>query len=90
LSEETKVRDLRKRIIVVERNERNGLLIIPMGVFLVGAGLIFSALGCSRLVYFGGIFVSLLGVFSTVLGFYVSVHYAHQYNNLMRELERTL
>ena len=90
LSEEAKVRDLRKRIIVVVRNERNGLLIIPMGVFLVGVGLIFSALGCSNLAYFGGIFVSLLGVFSTVLGFYVSVHYAHQYNNLMRELERTL
>ena len=89
LSEEAK-RDLRERIMVVARNERNGLLIIPMGVFLAGAGLIFGALGNSGLAYVVGIFVSVLGVFSTVFGFYVSVHYAHQYNNLLKELERTL
>ena len=89
LSEEAK-RDLRERIMVVARNERNGLLIIPIGVFLAGAGLIFGALGTSGLAYVVGIFVSVLGVFSTVFGFYVSVHYAHQYNNLLKELERTL
>jgi hypothetical protein len=81
---------LKERIIVVARNERNGLLIIPMGVFLVGAGLIFSAIGSSGLAYFGGIFVSVLGIFSTLFGFYVTVHYAHQYNNLLKELEHTL
>jgi hypothetical protein len=81
---------LRERIIVVARNERNGLLIIPMGVFLAGAGLIFGAIWRNGLAYFGGLFVSALGIFSTLFGFYVTVHYAHQYNNLLKELERTL
>jgi hypothetical protein len=81
---------LRERITDVERNERNGLLIIPMGVFLVGVGLIFSVIGNSGLAYFGGIFVSVLGIFSTLFGFYVAVHYAHEYNDLLKELERTL
>ena len=90
LSEKAKVRDLEKRIIVVARNEKNGLLIIPMSVFLVGAGLIFSTMGAivnSGLAYIGGIFVSALGIFSTLFGFYVTVHYANQYNNLLKELE---
>ena len=81
---------LKERIIVVAKNERNGLLIIPMGVFLAGAGLIFSAIGHSGLAYFGGISISVLGIFSTLFGFYVTVHYAHQYNRLLRELEHTL
>jgi hypothetical protein len=81
---------LRERIIDVARNERNGLLIIPIGVFLAGAGLIFSAIGNSELAYFGGIFVSALGIFSTLFGFYVAAHYAHQYNDLLKELEHTL
>lgn len=90
LSEDTKLIDLRERIIDVARNERNGLLIIPMGVFLVGTGLIFSVIGNNSLAYIGGIFVSVLGIFSTMFGFYVSVHYAHQYNNLLKELEHAL
>jgi hypothetical protein len=90
LPEEAKLRDLKEKILVVARNERNGLLIIPMGVFLAGAGLIFSVVWNSELSYFGGIFVSVLGIFSTLLGFYVTVHYAHQYNKLLRELEHTL
>jgi hypothetical protein len=81
---------LRKKIMDVARNERNGLLIIPIGVFLVGAGLIFSVLWRSGLAYFGGIFVSALGIFSTLLGFHVITHYAHQYNDLLKELEHTL
>jgi hypothetical protein len=81
---------LRETIIEVARNERNGLLIIPMGVFLVCAGLILSVVGSSGFAYFGGISVSALGVFSTLFGFYVAVHYAHQYNKLLEELERTL
>jgi hypothetical protein len=64
------------------------LLIIPIGVFLAGAGLIFSAIGNSELAYFGGIFVSALGIFSILLGFYVAAHHAHQYNDLLKELER--
>jgi hypothetical protein len=87
LSDEAK---LKERIVEVARNERNGLLIIPMGVFLVSAGLIFSVIGSSGLAYFGGIFVSVLGIFSTLFGFYVAVHYAYQYNDLLKELERKL
>jgi hypothetical protein len=90
LSDDAKLKDLRERIIDVARNERNGLLIIPMGVFLAGSGLIFSVIGSSGLAYFGGILVSMLGIFSTLFGFYVTVHYAHQYNNLLKELEHTL
>jgi hypothetical protein len=90
LSDDAKLKDLRERIIDVARNERNGLLIIPMGVFLAGSGLIFSVIGSSGLAYFGGILVSMLGIFSTLFGFYVAVHYAHQYNNLLKELEHTL
>jgi len=87
LSNEAK---LEERIVEVARNERNGLLIISMGVFLVSAGLIFSVIGSSELAYFGGIFVSVLGIFSTLFGFYVAVHYAYQYNDLLKELERKL
>ena len=87
LSDDTK---LREKIIDVARNERNGLLIILVGVFLVGAGLIFSALVKSGLSYFGGISISALGIFSTLFGFYVSVHYARKYNDLLKELEHTL
>jgi hypothetical protein len=87
LSDEAK---LKERIVEVARNERNGLLIISMGVFLVSAGLIFSVIGSSGLAYFGGIFVSVLGIFSTLFGFYVAVHYAYQYNDLLKELERKL
>jgi len=71
----------------VARNERNGLLIFQMGVVLVSAGVIISVLGNNSLAYIGGIFFMVLGTFSTVFGFYVSVHYAHQYNNLLKELD---
>jgi hypothetical protein len=90
LSEDAKLNDLREKIIDVARNERNGLLIIPLGVLLVGAGLIFSVIGESGLAYIGGVFVSVLGVFSTLFGFYVTVHYARQYNKLLKELEQKL
>ena len=89
LSDAAKLKDLKERIIDVARNERNGLLIIPLGVFLVGTGLIFSAMGNSGLAYFGGISVLLLGIFSTLLGFCLTAHYAHKYNDLLRELEHT-
>jgi hypothetical protein len=90
LSDDAKLNDLKKRIIDVATNERNGLLIIIMGVFLAGSGLIFSAIGKSWIAYFGGILVSVLGVFSTLFGFYEVLHYAHQYNDLLRELEHKL
>jgi hypothetical protein len=77
---------LRERIIDVARSERNGLLVILLGAFLAGAGLIFGVIGNSALAYFGGILVSVLGVFSTFFGFYVTVRCAHQYNDLLREV----
>ena len=87
LSKDVKLRRLRERIIDVARNERNGLLMFQMGVFLVFASVIISVLGNNSLAYVGGILFMVLGTFSTVFGFYVSVHYAHQYNNLLRELD---
>lgn len=77
---------LREKIIDIARNERNGLLIITMGVFLAFSGLIFNFIGGSGLALYGGIVVSALGIFSTLLGFYVAVHYAHIYNELLQEL----
>jgi hypothetical protein len=87
LSEDVKLKSLRERIIDVARNERNGLLIFQMGVFLVFAGVIISVLGNNIVAYVSGIFFIILGTLSTVFGFYVSVHYAHQYNNLLKELD---
>jgi hypothetical protein len=87
LSDDAKLKELRKRIIDVAANERNGLLIIILGVFLAASGLIFTIIGVGELAYFGGISVSALGIFSTLFGFYMAVHYAHQYNVLLKELE---
>lgn len=89
-SEDTKLRDLKERIRDVTINERNGLLIITMGVFLFCLGSVFSAVVDNSFVFIGGIFSSALGIFSTLLGFYVVAHYAHQYNNLQRELDHAL
>ena len=75
------------RIMDVARNERNGLLIFQMGVVLVCAGVVISVLGNNSIAFIGSIFFVALGSLSTVFGFYVSVHYAHQYNNLLRELD---
>ncbi len=69
----------------VVRNERNGLLIFQMGVVLVCAGVVISVLGNNAVAYVGGVFFVVLGTVSTVFGFCVSVHYAHQYNNLLKE-----
>jgi hypothetical protein len=89
LSEDAKLKDLKERIRDVTINERNGLLIIAMGVFLFCLGLVFCAIVNSSLVFIGGIFSSALGIFSTLFGFYVAAHYAHQYNSLQKELEHT-
>jgi hypothetical protein len=90
LPEDAKLRDLTERIRDVTINERNGLLIITMSVFLFCLGLVLSAMVNNSLVFIGGIFSSALVIFSTLLGFYVAVHYAHQYNNLQKELEHAL
>jgi hypothetical protein len=83
LSEDAKSGESEQRIMDAARSERNGLLIILMGVFLVNAGLIVSVIGHSSFAYVGGFFFIILGILSTVFGFYVSIHYAHQYNNLL-------
>lgn len=88
-SEERKNTELIKKVADAARNERNGLLIIPMGIFLVSAGLILCVIRVGGFAYMGGIVISLLGLFSTLFGFYVAVHYAHRYNSLARELEST-
>lgn len=48
-----------------------------------------SAIGKSGFTYFGGISISEFGILSVIIGFYVSVHYAHRYNDLLKELEHT-
>ena len=85
---DTASKELRKRILEAARNERSGLLIIPLGVFITFVGLIFSVIWSSRPAIFAGIFVAALGIFSTFLGFFLTLHYAHRYNDLLRELER--
>ena len=87
LSEGVNSRALSERFMDVVRNERNGLLIFQMGFVLVCAGVVISVLGNNSVAYFGGIFFIVLGTVSTVFGFYLSVHYAHQYNNLLKELD---
>jgi len=87
MSENVNSRTLSERIMDVARNERNGLLIFQMSVVLVCAGVAVSVLGNKSIAYIGGIFFVILGTLSTVFGFYVSVHYAHQYNNLLKELD---
>jgi ABC-type Fe3+-siderophore transport system permease subunit len=90
LSDDMRLKELKDRIIDVAANERNGLLIIILGVFLAVSGLIFTVVVDSGLAHFGGISVSGLGIFMTLFGFYVVVHYTHQYNALLKELGRTL
>ena len=86
--ENKKLNNLKERINDVAKNEKNGLLIIPMGVFLFFAGLIFGTMANSSLEFVAADLVISLGIFSTVFGFYVAIHYAHQHNYLLRELER--
>lgn len=88
MSTDTASKELRKRILEAARNERSGLLIIPLGVFITFAGLIFSVIWSSGLAIYADVFVVALGTFSTFFGFFLTVHYAHRYNDLLRELER--
>jgi len=83
LAEDEKSSDIGQKITDVARSERNGLLIILMGVFLVNAGLIVSVMGDNSIAYVGGISFIILGIFSTMFGFYVSVHYSRQYSKLL-------
>ncbi len=85
LSEQPKPEDRIKRISDVSRNERNGLMIVLVGVFLVNAGLIISAIGNTIATLVGGSFFIALGAFSTLFGFFVSLHYGRKYTDLLEE-----
>jgi len=87
LSEEAKLGNLTEKILDVANNERNGLLIISMSAFLVSAGLIISFTVGNIAAFIGGSLVTVFGVFSIMFGFYVTIHYAHQYNNLLEEVD---
>jgi hypothetical protein len=87
---DAKLEDLQAKITEVAKNERIGLLIIPMGVFLVSVGLIFSIIGGSELAYFGGLVISSIGIFSTFFGFCMTMHYVGLYNDLLKELANSL
>jgi Ni,Fe-hydrogenase I cytochrome b subunit len=87
VSEDAKLRNLKDRILDAAKTERNGLQIILMSVFLVCSGLIISVVVNNVAAYIGGTLVMLFGFVSTLFGFYVSIHYAHQYNNLLEELD---
>ncbi len=85
MTEEPKSADYEQRVSDVARSERNGLLIILVGVFFVNAGLVFSAIGRTSLALIGGLFFIALGAFSTFFGFYISVNYGRKYNDLLKE-----
>jgi hypothetical protein len=76
---------LRELIIDVARNERNGLLIFQMGIVLAFGGVIINVLSKNVAATVSGIFFVIVGTLSTAIGFYVTVHYVHKYNNLLKE-----
>lgn len=88
LSEDAQSRNLSELIADVARNQRNGLLIFQMGIVLVFGGVIINILGNKIVATGSGIFFVIVGTLSTAIGFYVSVHYAHQYNNLLKESDK--
>jgi hypothetical protein len=89
LSEDAQSRNLKELITDVARNERNGLLIFQMGIVLVFGGAIINILSNTIVATVSGIFFVTVGTLSTAIGFYVSVHYAHQYNNLLKESNKS-
>jgi hypothetical protein len=88
MSEDAQSRNLKEVIKDVARNERNGLLIFQMGVVLFFGGVIINVLSNNTVATVSGILFVLVGTLSTAIGFYVTVHYAHQYNNLLKELDK--
>jgi uncharacterized membrane protein YesL len=85
LSEDAQSRNLKELIRDVARNERNGLLIFQMGIVLAFGGVIINVLSNNVAATVSGIFFVIFGTISTAIGFYVTVHYAHKYNNLLKE-----
>jgi hypothetical protein len=88
LSEDAQSRNLREILTDVSRNERNGLLIFQMGIVLVFGGIIINVLSNNIVATVSGLFFVTVGTLSTAIGFYVTVHYARQYNNLLKELDK--
>ncbi len=82
-----KLKKLSEKISEAAENERSGLLVIPLGVFLISAGLIISIVGNHTAVFYGGVFAAILGILSTLLGFFLTAHYSHRYNRLLEELD---
>jgi hypothetical protein len=88
LSEDVQSKNLRELLTDVSRNERNGLLIFQMGIVLVFGGIIINVLSNNIVATVSGLFFVIVGTLSTAIGFYVTVHYARQYNNLLKELDK--
>jgi uncharacterized membrane protein YesL len=88
LSEDAQSRNLKELIRDVARNERNGLLIFQMGIVLAFGGVIINVLSNNVAATVSGIFFVIFGTISTAIGFYVTVHYAHKYNNLLKESDK--
>ena len=88
LSEDAQSRNLKELIKDVARNERNGLLMFQMGIVLFFGGVIINVLSNNIVATVSGILFVLVGTLTTAIGFYVTVHYAHQYNNLLKELDK--
>ena len=88
LSEDAQSKNLREQLTEVSRNERNGLLMFQMGIVLVFGGVIINVLSNNIVATISGIFFVIIGTLSTAIGFFVTVHYAHQYNNLLKELDK--
>ena len=86
MSEDGRLNDLRERILEAVRNEKNGVTIFSMGAVLVYVGLVISLLGNSILTSITGILAVCLGTVSTFLGFYLTLHFARRYNNLLEEV----
>jgi hypothetical protein len=88
LSEDAQSKNLRELLTDLSRNERNGLLIFQMGIVLVFGGIIINVLSNNIVATVSGLFFVIVGTLSTAIGFYVTVHYARQYNNLLKELDK--
>ena len=88
MSEDAQSKNLRELLTDLSRNERNGLLIFQMGIVLVFGGIIINVLSNNIVATVSGLFFVIVGTLSTAIGFYVTVHYARQYNNLLKESDK--
>lgn len=88
LSDEAKLEELKENITGVESSERNGLLMAPTVVFLLCVVFDFQWYRKQRYCPFWRHICFSTGDFiSSLLGFYVAIYYAFQYNDLLNEPE---